>query len=128
MIGDLTAFPEAVSRLDVSFAGGSSCGVRFARVLFALVLVCLLAGLATAAYADPPDPSWLGGYWDDDDFDDAIILLLGTYAVVELPPADTGRPGDLVVTFVQSFEPLVAPPPVDAAASPRAPPPTSASA
>jgi hypothetical protein len=99
--------------------------VRVARVL-ALVLLCLLAGLAAAAYADPPDPSWIGGYWDDDDFDDVVLFLLGTYAVVELPPSDTGHSRGLVA-FVECLEPLATPAPVDATASPRAPPLTSSS-
>jgi hypothetical protein len=99
--------------------------VRFARVL-ALVLVCLLAGLATAAYADPPDPSWIGGYWDDDDFDNVVVFLLGTYAVVELPQSDTWYSRGLVA-FIERLEPLAIPAPVDATASPRAPPLTSSS-
>ena len=90
------------------------------------MLACLLAGLATAAYADPSDPSWIGGYWDDDDFDNVVIFLLGTYAVVELPLSDTRHSGSLVA-FVQCLEPLATPGPVDAIASPRAPPLTSSS-
>ncbi len=90
------------------------------------MLVCLLPGLATAAYADPPDPTWIAGYWDDDDFDNVIIFLLGTYAVVELPLSDTGYSGALVA-LVECPAPRTTPAPVDATASPRAPPLTSSS-
>lgn len=31
--------------------------------------------LPTLAHATPPDPSWLGGFWDDDDYDDVVILV-----------------------------------------------------
>ena len=99
--------------------------MRFRRVV-ALVFVCLLAGLAPAAYADPPDPSWIGGYWDDDDFDNVVVFLLGTYAIVELPQSDTGHSEGLV-NFIECPEPLATPSPVDATASPRAPPLTSLS-
>lgn len=85
------------------------------------MLACLLAGLAVAAYVDPPDPTWIGGYWNDDDFDDVVIFLLGTYAVTELPPTD-GRHSGGLVAFVECLEPLARPAPVDATASPRAPP------
>ena len=119
----MPAGAERFPWLDGEPAAGQSCGVRFARVV-ALVLACLLAGLVTAAYADPPDPTWIGGYWDDDDFDDVVIALLGTYAVVELPLSDTGQSEGLVA-FVERLEPLATPAPVDATASPRAPPLTS---
>jgi len=94
--------------------------VCFAR-LISVVLICLIAALAPAAYADPPDPTWVGGYWDDDDFDDVVIFLLGTYAIVELPLFDSGQPG-ILVTFLEYPEPLATPSSVDATASPRAPP------
>jgi hypothetical protein len=99
--------------------------VRVARVL-ALLLACLVAGLVVAAYADPPDPTWIGGYWDDDDFDDAVIFLLGTYAVVE-PPLSSTLPSFELVAFVACHEPQTTLTPVDATASPRAPPLTAAS-
>ena len=41
----------------------------------ALLLVVLVAALAPVAYADPPDPSWMGGLWDDDDFDNTVALV-----------------------------------------------------
>jgi hypothetical protein len=41
----------------------------------------LVGVLTSAAYADPPDPTWLGGYWDDDDFDTAVDFLTGASAI-----------------------------------------------
>jgi hypothetical protein len=49
-----------------------------------LLLACLILALTPLAFADPPDPTWLGGYWDDDDFDNIVVFLLSTYAVVAL--------------------------------------------
>jgi len=40
-----------------------------------LLLVSLRVLLATAAAASPPDPSWISGFWDDDDFDDVVIQV-----------------------------------------------------
>jgi hypothetical protein len=51
------------------------------RCLVALVMVGLLGVLTPAAHADPPDPTWLAGYWDDNDFDAAVALIAGASAL-----------------------------------------------
>lgn len=38
--------------------------------------------LAVTAGADPPDPSWITGFWDDDDQDNVIIAILAIRGVV----------------------------------------------
>jgi hypothetical protein len=58
--------------------------VRVATRVLLLLLACLVLVLTPLAFADPPDPSWLGGYWDDDDFDNVVVVLLSTSAVVAL--------------------------------------------
>jgi len=81
----------------------------------------VIAAVAPAAYADPPDPSWLGGYWDDDDFDNVVVFLLSTYAVVapaQLHEVATGT----AVAILPCPEPQVVAAPVADSASPRAPP------
>jgi len=50
----------------------------------AVLLVAALLALVPAAYADPPDPTWIGGYWDDDDFDNVAIFIVSACAV-EVP-------------------------------------------
>ena len=100
--------------------------VPFSRML-ALLLVALVLLLAPATYASPPDPTWLSGYWDDDDFDDVVLLLEGTVAVVPPLTIDATPPRD-VVALLDDAEPATVTTPVDATASPRAPPlPPSAS-
>lgn len=91
----------------------------------ALLLVVLSAVLASLAYADPPDPSWIGGYWDDDDFDNVVVFLLGTAAVVESAWLHHGVP-IAAVGVVRCPDCRIGTAPVDVAASPRAPPLTSA--
>ena len=87
----------------------------------ALLLVLVIVGLAPATYADPPDPSWLGGYWDDDDFDDVATLLDGTVAIVQTLVVDAAPPG-AVVALVERADDVTISPAVDETASPRAPP------
>ena len=94
--------------------------VQWSRLL-ALLLVVVITGLAPATYADPPDPSWLGGYWDDDDFDDVVLLLDGTVALVQALTVLAVPPGEVVACFDARECPAV-PTTVDATASPRAPP------
>src|SRR5258706_8501715 len=60
--------------------------VPLARKSLALLLVVFLAGLLPIAYADPPDPSWISGFWDDDDFDTVVVFIANTSAI----PAESG--------------------------------------
>ena len=39
------------------------------------VALGLLVLLPALAYATPPDPTWIGGFYDDDDYDDVILLV-----------------------------------------------------
>ena len=94
--------------------------MRFSGIL-ALLLVVLIAGLASATYAKPPDPTWIAGYWDDHDFDDVVILLYGTVALASALAVHAAPPAP-VVAFIDRVEPFAAPTAVDETASPRAPP------
>jgi hypothetical protein len=91
------------------------------RRLLLLALVAIHLGLVPAAYADPPDPTWLGGYWDDDDFDNVVILIANTCAV-EAPPLIEFRPLWATPVRVEIAEPQFVQASPRFAASPRAPP------
>jgi len=49
--------------------------------LLTIIIGCLLFGLSPLAYATPPDPLWVSGYWDDDDFDDIVVVVLDGSAI-----------------------------------------------
>jgi len=57
-----------------------------ARALVLLVAAIVSFGLVVAANADPPDPTWIAGFWDDDDQDTAVSAVLSTPGWVA--PAD----------------------------------------
>jgi len=58
----------------------------------ALVLGAVLT-LRTLAYASPPDPSWLAGFWDDADYDDIVIRITSTFGIADTHPYfDPGPP------------------------------------
>lgn len=50
-----------------------------------LLLAALLLTLTPLAYADPPDPTWVLGFWDDDDFDDVVGLITSAAALLQIP-------------------------------------------
>jgi hypothetical protein len=70
-----------------------------------LVLVALMLTLTGVAYASPPDPSWIPGLYDDDDFDNVVDFIISSSGlaaalvisdlcpvpnpiVLQLPPTD----------------------------------------
>ncbi len=109
------------AELDGGHDDGSSCGVRVVARVVALLLICVIAGLAPAAYADPPDPSWIDGFWDNDDYDNVVVMVLHAHAIVEPFSPDAG-PVWAAVAFVECRESHATAAPVDVTACPRAPP------
>lgn len=51
-------------------------------------LSALLIALAPLAHANPPDPSWIPGIYDDGDFDDVVTLITAGAASVDTTPLD----------------------------------------
>jgi hypothetical protein len=94
--------------------------VCFTARLLVVLIACLLTGLPTLAYTDPPDPLWISGYWDDDDFDSVVVFILGTCAVQVDAPASPGplwTPTRVEVAAVGAVSK-----PVRSESCPRAPP------
>lgn len=90
------------------------------RVLL-LLLALISPGLTALAYLDPPDPPWIAGFWDDDDFDSAVDAILNAYAIEPTSPPAFG----LRSTVVSRIVPIVTTlwtPSVETADAPRGPP------
>ena len=92
------------------------------RRAWILVLAASMLILTLLAYADPPDPTWLSGYWDDDDFDDVVGYITSATGLLEAPaasalvpvgPGEGPRPTELPAVAVAVPRRL---------SSPRAPP------
>lgn len=98
----------------------------FIRAAVAVLIVALVSGITPAAYADPPDPTWIAGYWDDDDFDNAVVFIVDACAldvpsqagsaplfvpVARVPPAETVDPTAHLSVAVSPRPPPVAAPP-----------------
>jgi len=56
-----------------------------ARRSLTALLVLVLATLGPLASASPPDPSWIGGFYDAADGDDAILAVTGMDSPPPMP-------------------------------------------
>ena len=52
------------------------------RVDLLPMLLLVLGALTPVAYASPLDPSWIGGVYDDADYDDVVVLVMSAVAAV----------------------------------------------
>jgi len=62
--------------------------VRSRRSFLALLLLVPLVWLTPLAYASPPDQTWIGGFYDDADYDDVVLLAMSlALALGDIAPA-----------------------------------------
>ena len=64
----------------------------------ALALLGALVLLGTLAHASPPDPTWIGGLWDDADFDDVVNRVTSALSTVDSLSSTEARPSWLCVS------------------------------
>jgi hypothetical protein len=87
-----------------------------------LVLVALMLTLTVLAYASPPDPTWIPGLYDDDDFDNVVdFITLSSGLAVALVITDLCPVRNPIVLQLQPADGIVAFNPLSAF-GPRAPP------
>lgn len=96
---------------------------RSGALLVLAVVVCLAVTLALA-YASPPDPTWVSGFFDNGDSDDAIFVVISAVAAVDQCPPYVIRPVPIHEPAPAGEKPTLAPAPcfstADARASPSA--------
>ena len=66
----------------------------------AVLLLSAVVTLTPLAYATPPDPAWIPGFWDDADHDDLIFRITSDVGAIEPHPASDGGPVRAVVDAV----------------------------
>jgi len=72
--------------------------------LTALLLIPLV-GLTPLAYASPPDQTWIGGFYDDADYDDVVLLAMSlAVALADLTPALAAQPRVVDVLLLLDVE------------------------
>jgi len=72
----------------------------------ALALLVLLLGLAPLAHANPPDPTWIGGIYDDADYDDVVVTVTSAVGVVDEERPIAGSVELLAVKLPALDEPI----------------------
>src|SRR4029077_7694150 len=68
------------------------CKAPPARPLFLLELLFVLVALTPLAYASPPDPVWITGFFDDDDKDSVLFFVSWSGAILAPFPLDDSPP------------------------------------
>ncbi len=93
-----------------------------ARRIVGLVLVLTVLALLPAAYASPPDQTWIAGLYDNADYDDAVLFITSCLGGIQPNRAWCPHVASLVVGVVPPAEiPVRAFSPVTSGPS-RAPP------
>jgi hypothetical protein len=60
----------------------------FRSLLVLAELLPVLIVLTPLAYASPPDPVWVSGFFDDADQDDVVVLVTSAGAAIDPFPLD----------------------------------------
>ena len=95
------------------------------RVPTVVVLVALLAtlvALTSLAYATPPDPTWVSGFFDDDDNDNGMFFVTSSLAALDPFPHCDWSPFSVFGPAVVMASPRPAPSPHRGSRDARAPP------
>lgn len=53
------------------------------RGLVSALLLGVLLALPPCAHASPTDPTWIPGFYDDNDYDDVILFITGAVTAVD---------------------------------------------
>ena len=92
------------------------------RRSLALLVAVVMMSLTVLAHASPPDPDWIGGFWDDGDYDDVVLLVTSGVGVAESHLRAEARPVVLVSALVSAPDENRLPAHPHASAPTRAPP------
>ena len=92
------------------------------RRLLLLLLAGAVVALTPAAHASPPDQTWIAGLYDNADYDDAVLAVIGSIASLDRQPVHDPQYVDIVITFVLVIDESLRAPPSLSSNRTRAPP------
>ena len=92
------------------------------RRLIVLTLAAALFTLTPLAQSSPPDQTWIGGFYDDADYDDVVLFLTAGLHAVQCEPDLVVLPLSKVVTLVRAMPTGSAPELLPHSDAGRAPP------
>ena len=86
---------------------GAKLGFMVGQRLILSVVIATLFGLVPLAHITPPDQTWLGGLYDGNDYDEAVIFLTSVVAAVSPDPAPALPRPAVVVGVATQLGPAV---------------------
>jgi len=95
---------------------------RVPMLALLVALLAVLVVLTSIAYATPPDPTWVSGFFDDDDNDNGVLLITSGLAALDPFPLCCWTPLPVFGPAVGFEHPAPASSPYFSAAAARAPP------
>jgi hypothetical protein len=87
-----------------------------------VVLVGIMLVLTPIAHACPTDPTWIGGFYDDNDYDDVVLFITGGLTAVDTRVVDPIGPVTVSLGPVDPSRPHTVPLRPLESVSTRAPP------
>jgi hypothetical protein len=87
-----------------------------------IVLAAALVALRPLADASPPDPSWIPGIYDGDDFDDVVVLVTMQAGSFDAFPQPDFRPQPVAVEFLAPSSDAALPTTTPSSSPTRGPP------
>ena len=96
--------------------------MRWVRLLLVVLVLLPVATLTPLAEASPPDPTWIGGFYDNGDHDDVILAITSAAAILDAHLWDRSSPTLVVIGSVHEGRAPAAPPRGKLSHQPRSPP------
>jgi hypothetical protein len=93
------------------------------RLLCFAVLVAVVA-LTALAEATPPDQTWIGGFYDNADYDDVVLKITNAMGAVDIDLSGPLHPISIVISIVPQRCPEFVQPAALPSSPSRAPPTT----
>ena len=87
-----------------------------------LGLIVATALLASLAYASPPDPVWVTGFFDDDDADNVVEFIASATGLVASLTFHRSPPVPVVASYAPSPSEILPTPPPASTGPVRGPP------
>jgi hypothetical protein len=105
--------PSGAPRMHPGAPAAAGCPSRVRRVpcaimsrrLVVLILIGAAVPLLPLAEATPPDQSWVGGFYDNADYDDVVLIVTNAAAIVETGLRWVLAPVAIVVSGVLPADP-----------------------
>jgi hypothetical protein len=98
---------------------------RLGSAFLALLLAGIVGILTPIAQASPPDPSWIRGMYDDNDFDDVVALITSGSGLVSDIHRIELRPDRVAIAAILPLDEGLVPSLSFASVRPRGPPPAA---